>query len=63
MSHFKVLNNKFIKKIPCCSAIYNDRRQIGLQLVDFEERKQIQLRKQIRKREYEKNIETAVWLG
>ena len=54
-----------IKKLPRSTIVYNERREIGLQLANFEQRKQKQkqIRKQIRKLEYEQRIETEVWLG
>jgi len=52
-----------IKKLPRSTIVYSERRELGLQLADFEERKQKQMRKQIRKQEYDQRIETDVWLG
>ena len=52
-----------IKKLPRSTIVYSERREIGLQLANFEERKQNQIRKQIRKQEYKQRIETDVWLG
>jgi len=48
-----------IKNLPRYSIVYSERREIGLQLADFEERKQ----KQIRKQEYDQRIETDAWFG
>ncbi len=59
-----------IKKLPRSTIVYNERREIGLQLANFKERKQNQIRKQkyeqrkqIRKQEYKQRIETYAWLG
>ena len=59
-----------IKNLPRYIIVNSERREIGLQLADFKERKQKQMRKQengqrkqIRKQEYEQRIETGVWLG
>jgi hypothetical protein len=60
----KLPYTKIISKIfPHSNIINHERRDIGLQIANFEERKKIQKRKQIRKQEYEQRIETDVWLG
>jgi len=46
-----------------CNTINSDRREIGLQLANYEERKRIQRTRQMRIKMYEDSIDTGVWLG
>ena len=46
-----------------CNTINSDRREIGLQLANYEERKRIQITRQRRIKIYEDSIDTGVWLG
>jgi hypothetical protein len=55
-----------IKKLPRSTIVYSERRELGLQIANFEKLKIIQKKKtqkQIRKQEYDQRIETDVWLG
>jgi hypothetical protein len=48
-----------IKKLPRSIIVYNERRELGLQIANFEKRKMTQKQKQAR----EQRIKTDVWLG
>ena len=53
-----------IKKIlPRLNTVKSERREVGLQIANFKERKRIQLQKNARKKEHEQRIDTDVWLG
>jgi hypothetical protein len=59
-----VYNYTTIKKlIPtyCSNTIMSDRREIGLQIADFQPQKQLQ--KQIQKQKQADSIKNVIWLG
>jgi hypothetical protein len=63
MSTANYISRIIINRLPKCNISKNDRREIGLQINNFEERKKIQIRKQIRKQNYNNSVETGVWNG
>lgn len=63
MSTANYISRIIINRLPKYNISKNDRREIGLQINNFEERKKIQIRKQIRKQNYNNSVETGVWNG
>ena len=59
MSTANYISRIIINRLPKCNISKNDRREIGLQINNFEERKKIQIRKQ----NYNNSVETGVWNG
>jgi hypothetical protein len=50
-------------KYACGNTTNSERREVGLQIANFKERKRIKLTKQRRLDWYEHSIDNGVWLG